>query len=141
MAMQRFSTILTSEQAAILYDLVKANKEVLVSKWADGVFYGLLQALTNIDRSGGAYIHDRALSYGSGLVEAAIIPASTYIAWPGAKAPIPTSYWDVAALAPRLDCEYRGQKLIWEPVSVYRVMVPLVIAPLPTVILPLLPPE
>lgn len=136
MHMERFATILTSEQAGILYDLVEANREALVSKWGFGVFDGLLQSLTNIERGGGAYVRDRALGYGSELVEAAIIPPSTYIAWLGVRTSMPAPCWDVTALVPQLCIENRGQKLVWEPVSVCRARSPLVIAPLAPAVLP-----
>jgi hypothetical protein len=56
----------------------------------------------NIDRGGGAYVRGRSLGYGGELVEAAIIPPSTYIPWPWVKS-IPGPYLELATRVPEIN--------------------------------------
>lgn len=135
----RLGCVMTPDQAELLYDLVKEHREAIIARRSFGILDGLLQALAQIDRGGGAYVRDRILHYGGELIEAGIIPASMQIAWLGARAPIPAPYWDVTATVPRLSLEYQGQKMVWQPVSICRATGPLAIVPLATAVLPPLP--
>lgn len=132
----RLTTILTSEQAALLYGLVKAHRAGIIEKWSPGIYDGLLLSLMQIDRGGGALSreHSRVLSYGGDVVETAILPPSTYIAWRGAKT-LPRPYWDLAAMLPRLSIKDE----VVAPVTVYRAIDPLAIIPLPAAVVPPLP--
>jgi hypothetical protein len=139
----RFSCILTSDQAALLYDLVKEHRAAIVEKWAYGIYDGLRQSLMQIDRGGGAYLRSRplVLDYGGELIEATIMPEATYVAWPGVEK-VPGPFLEPVAVAPELRVEQQGQGLVWRPVSVYRTkkalaMIPLVAAVLPTILPPL----
>jgi hypothetical protein len=54
----RFSPILTSEQAAMLFGLVKEHQDAIIGRWSFGFHDGLLQSLMRIDRGGGAVLDD-----------------------------------------------------------------------------------
>lgn len=130
----RFSTILTSEQAAILYDLVKEHRVAIVQKLAPGIYHGLLLSLMRIDRGGGASLRQIPLDFGRGIVTAAIVPAATYIVWPGAH-DVPGPFLDRVGTLPDL----RYQSLSLRPVILSRAKHPLAIVPLPPVVVPPLP--
>lgn len=129
----RLTTILTPEQAGLLYDLVKEHRVAIVQKWALGIYYGLLVSLSQIDRSGGALLRGQptVLDYFSGgdPVEATIIPASTHIAWLGVEA-VPGPFWEPVGMLREVDLR---------SMVVYRARNPLAIVPLPAAVLPLLP--
>lgn len=133
----RFSPILNAEQAALLYRLVKEHRVAIVQEWSLGIYDGLLVSLARIDRGGGALLrhYPSVLDYGGDIIEAAIIPASTYIAWPG----IPGPFWDLAAMLPELSVEHHGRTMVWRPVTIYRATSPLAIVPLAAAVLPALP--
>jgi hypothetical protein len=127
----RFSTILTSEQAAMLYDLVKEHRVAIVERTSFGILDGLLIALAQIDRGGGAVLCDRPVEFdwGRDVVEVAVLPRSSYITCPGAR-PVPRPYWNLA-IAPYKDRQ---------PVIMYEATDPLVVVPLvAAVVPPLLP--
>jgi hypothetical protein len=133
----RFSTILSSEQAAILYDLVKANRVILTDKWALGMADGLLTSLADIDRGGGACVRGFPYSWPSspdhlGLIEAAIIPACSYVAWLGATIVPGVAWWELAGTFPELLVD----GLVFRPVTIYRASKPLVLIPIEAAKLP-----
>lgn len=114
----------------MLFDLVKDNRALIIARTSYGVFDGLLLSLAQIDRGGGALLRGTSmLEYGGNIIDAAIIPASTYIAWPGVKA-LPRPYWDFLGILPEIDPR---------SVTTYRARIPLAIVPLPAAVLPLLP--
>jgi hypothetical protein len=120
--------LLTSEHAAMLYDLAQEHRTVIIQRWSPGFVQGVLLALAQIDRGGGAMLLEQPLDYGRNIVAAAIIPAKTYVAWPGA-ATVPEPFEPVGML-PHLTY----QALLWRPVSLSRTKTPLAIFPLPPVI-------
>jgi hypothetical protein len=127
--------LLTSEHAAALYDLAQEHRAVIIKRWSPGFLQGVLVALAQIDRGGGATLLEQPLDYGRNIVAAAIIPAKTYVAWPGV-ATVPEPF-DLIGTLPYLTY----QALFWRPVSLSRAKSPLAIFPLPPVIAvpPLLP--
>jgi hypothetical protein len=122
----RFSTVLTSEQAAMLYDLVKEHRVAIVERTSFGILDGLLIALAQIDRGGGAVLCDRPVvfDWGRDVIEAAVLPRSSYITCPGAR-PVSRPYWNLAI--PRKDRQ---------PVIMYEATDPLVVVPLVAVVVP-----
>lgn len=132
----RFSSVMTSEQAGLLYNLGKEHRAMVIARTSFGIYDGLLVSLSQIDRSGGALLRDRrsVLDYGDGLIEAAIIPASTYIAWPGV-ASVPGAFLEPVGTVPDL----RFQDLSWRSVSLCRARDPVVMVPLPPVVVSPLP--
>jgi hypothetical protein len=131
---QRFSTILTSEQAAFLFDLVKEHQTAIVGRTSRGIYDGFLMSLSQIDRGGGARLNDKPLDYGRGMVAGAIIGPATYSAWPGVT-DVPKLFEPVGVLPV---VTYRS--LFWKEVSLYRTRMPLAIIPLPpVVVMPPLP--
>jgi hypothetical protein len=46
---------LTTDQAQILYELVRENRDDITRRWSHGIWDGLSEALRNIERGGGAY--------------------------------------------------------------------------------------
>lgn len=136
----RFSTILTMEQARILFDLVKDNRISIVAQWKLGIYDGLLMSLACIDRSGGALLpsSESLLDYFRGdPVEATIVPASSYIALPGRKALPGGTYLNLAAKVPEFHVEQLGET--WRSLAIYRAMDPLAVIPLMPTKLPQLP--
>jgi hypothetical protein len=128
---------MSSEQAGFLFDEVKEREPVIIAKRSYGYWDGLLRSLSQIDRGGGALLRNcaTALNYGGDVIGAAIIPASTYIAWPGIKT-VPGPFWDLAMMLPELSIEHQGQRIVWKPVTFYRATSPLAIVPLAAVVLP-----
>ena len=131
----RFSLILTSEQASILYGVAKSQQVAIEQKWSPGIYDGLLLSLMHIDRGGGALLRPSVLDYGGDLVEATIVPPyDSYVVWRGTKT-VPRPYWDLAAMLPELSI----REVVLAPATVYRATDPLAIIPLAPAIAPLLP--
>ena len=126
----RFSIILTSEQAALLFDLVKERRADMIARTSYGIWDGLLQALAQIDRGGGALLRAEAsvLEYGCEVIEAAVITTATYIAWPGNNT-VPAPFLEHVGLGPDLKVDH----LTLRPVSLSRPRVPIIMVPLPPV--------
>ena len=136
----RFTTILTSEQAWILYGLVKEHRAAIIEGWSPGIYDGLLVSLMQIDRGGGAglrnpYGREQGLHYGMEIIEAAIIPPSTYIVSRSIRT-VPRPYWDLAATLPELSIMDHGETKVVSPVTVYRATDPLAVIPLTASVLP-----
>lgn len=133
----RFSTILTPDQAALLFDLVKEHRMPIVARRSYGVWDGLLMSLSQIDRGGGAFLRNRpsVLDYGGDIIEATIIPPSTYIALLGIRA-APGPSWDLAFILPQLSVEHEGETKVWKPVTIYCTRNPLAVVPLAAAVLP-----
>jgi hypothetical protein len=139
----RFSTILTSSQAATLFDLVQEHRKAIIDRSSFGVLDGLLVALAQIDRGGGACVRGWPYTWPAGpdftnIIDAAIIPASTYLAWPGVKALPGSSWWDLAGMLPELSVYDMGQAMVFRPLTIYRSRKPLAIIPLEAARLPVL---
>ena len=47
---------LTSDQAQILHRVVYENRAEITTRWSPGIFDGLRQSLSDVERAGGAYI-------------------------------------------------------------------------------------
>jgi hypothetical protein len=124
----RLSIILTSGQAAMLYDLVKEHEPAITARTSLGIYDGLLYALMQIDRGGGALVRH---SYGSSVVDAAIVSPSTYFVWQGART-IPRPYWDLHAMLPELTIKDQ----VIAPATVYRALDPLALMPFAPTVLP-----
>lgn len=137
----RFSPILTSEQARMLFDLVSESREKIIGRWSFGIFNGLQIALMRIDRGGGALLRNEptVLDYGY-AVEAAVVPPETVIACPGVQA-VPRAFWNLAGMLPRggLGGGILPREDLPQPVTIYRAKDPLVVLPLVPTIVPLLP--
>jgi hypothetical protein len=136
----RFSSVMTCEQARVLYDLVKEHHSAITAKWAAGVCDGLLTALAQIDRGGGACVRGWPYSWPSApdhanIIEAAIIPACTYIGWPGVTA-VPGSWWDFGAMLPELSIQDDGHLVVFRPITFYRATRPLALIPIEATQLP-----
>jgi hypothetical protein len=124
---------MTSEQAALLYDLVKEHRPAIVGRTSAGIWDGLLISLAQIARGGGAALREQPLDYGRGVVSAAIIPPATHLVWLGAET-IPEPFHPVGELPP---LTYKAT--VWRPVSLCRVREPLAVLRLPPAVLPPLP--
>lgn len=120
----RFTPILTSEQAATLFDLVKEHRAAIVGRTSAGIWDGLLVSLAQIDRGGGALLRGVPI-YGGNVTEAAILPVDTYVAWPGITT-VPGPFLDLAEIPDR-------------PLTICRTKIPLALVPLPPAALPPLP--
>ena len=125
----RFSTVLTSEQAAILYDLVKEHRAAMIERWAKGMYEGLLMSLAYIDRGGGATLVGESHRWPSVVeyrnpIAAAVIPASSYIAWPGVTA-VPEPF-EQTETSPELSFG----RMVFRPVILSKTSVPLAVIPL-----------
>jgi hypothetical protein len=48
---------LTSDQARVLYQLVREQQADIKQRWSPGIWAGLHEALFDIEMAGGAYIH------------------------------------------------------------------------------------
>ena len=126
-------TILTSEQAALLYDLVKEHRPAIIQRWSFGIYDSLLLSLMQIDRGGGALLRNQPLDYGSGMVGAAICPPTTYIVSPSFDS-VTVPFLEPVERLPDL----RFQCLSWRP-KFFRAKKHLAVLPLPATITPPLP--
>jgi hypothetical protein len=116
---------MTSEQAELLFDLVKEHRAAIVAKRSPGVCDGLLLTLSQIDRSGGAILQEQSLDYGRNVVGATIVPPSQHLAWLGV-ATVPEPFECIGTL-PHLSYKAR----FWQPVILCRAKKPLAMVPLP----------
>jgi hypothetical protein len=129
----RFTPVLSSDQAATLYDLVKEHRTVVIGQRSPRYYNDLLSSLAQIDRGGGAAPLREPLDYGRGVVSAAIIYPATHLAWLGTET-IPEPFHPVGELPP---LTYKAT--VWRPVTLCRVKEPLAVLRLPPVALPPLP--
>jgi hypothetical protein len=112
----------------MLYDVASEHRAAIIKRFSPGFLQGALLALAQIDRGGGAVLVERPLDYGRNIVAAAVIPAKTYVAWPGA-ATVPEPFQPVGTVS-----HLAYQALFWQPVSLSRTKSTLAIVPLPPVI-------
>jgi hypothetical protein len=124
------SLIMTSEQAAFLFQEVKERRTPIVGRSSFRFYDGLLVTLAHIDRGGGAVLRDQPLDYGRGIAQAAIIAPATHLAWLGTAA-VPEPF-EPFGMLPALT--YKAT--FWKPVSLCRVKDPLAVVRLPPAALP-----